>query len=70
MPDQLFDDRPFYILTIVDFFTQESLRAAPRTNSRAHQIVGELDCLCRMCGNPRSIRVYTGPNFADWLLDH
>ena len=69
MSDQLFDGRPFRILTIVDCHTREALATAARRSFRAHQVVEELDRLLRSRGRPRSIRVDNGPEFAGRLLD-
>ena len=67
--DRLFDDRSFRILTIVDCHTREALATTARTNFRAYQVTEELDCLARIRGKPRSIRVDNGPEFAGRLLD-
>lgn len=69
MSDRLFDEKPFRILTIVDCFTREALVTAARTKFRAYQVVDELDRLARIRGQPRSIRVDNGPEFAGRLLD-
>jgi len=69
MSDRLFDGCVFRILTVLDCCTRESLSIAPRTNSRAYQVVEELDRLARLRGKPRSIRVDNGPEFAGRLLD-
>ena len=67
MSDRLFDGRPFRILTIVDCHTREALASAARTNFRAYQVIDELDRLARARGEPRSIRVDNGPEFASRL---
>ena len=69
MPDKLFDDRSFRILTIVDCHTREALATVARTNFRAYQVIDELDRLARLRGKPRSIQVDNGPEFADRMLD-
>ena len=69
MSDQLFDCRPFRILTIVDCHTSEALATAARTNFRAYQVIDEFDRIARIRGKPRSIWVDNGPEFAGWLLD-
>lgn len=37
--DQLFDGRPFRILTVVDCHTREALSTVPRVSVRAYQVV-------------------------------
>jgi putative transposase len=69
MSDQLFDGRPFRILTVLDCHTRESLAIAPRANFRAFQVVEVLDELARQRGKPRSLRVDNGPEFAGRMLD-
>ena len=70
MADQLFDSRPFRILTVLDVHTRESLSTAPRASFRAAQVVEVLDQLARVRGKPKSLRVDNGPEFAGRLLDH
>ncbi len=70
MSDQLFDNRPIRILTIVDIHTREGLSTTPRANFRAAQVVEVLDHLVRVRGKPKSLRVDNGPEFAGRLLDH
>ena len=67
--DRLFDERPFRILTIVDCHTREALATSARTNFRAYQVIDELDCIARLRGKPRSIRVDNGLEFVGRLLD-
>jgi putative transposase len=69
MADQLFDGRPFRILTVVDCHTREALSIAPRVNFRAYQVVEALDELVRARGRPKSLRVDNGPEFAGRMLD-
>jgi putative transposase len=64
MADQLFDERPFRILTVVDCHTREARSIAPRVNFRACQVVEVLDDLTRVRGRPKSLRVDNGPEFA------
>jgi putative transposase len=66
---QLFDGRPFRILTVVDCHTREALSIAPRVNFRACQVVEVLDDLARVRGRPKSLRVDNGPEFAGRMLD-
>ncbi len=70
MSDQLFDSRPFRILTVLDVHTREALSTAPRASFRAAQVVEALDQLARVRGRPKSLRVDNGPEFAGRLLDH
>ena len=57
MSDQLFDGRPFRILTVLDVHTREALSTAPRASFRAAQVVEILDRLARSRGKPKSLRV-------------
>ena len=70
MADQLFDGRPFRILTVLDVHTREGLSTIPRASFRAAQVVEVLDQLARVRGKPKSLRVDNGPEFAGRLLDH
>ncbi len=70
MSDQLFDGRPFRILTALDVHTREALSTIPRASFRAAQVVEVLDQLARVRGKPKSLRVDNGPEFAGRLLDH
>ncbi len=70
MFDQLFDGRPFRILTVLDVHTREGLSTIPRASFRAAQVVEVLDQLARVRGKPASLRVDNGPEFAGRLLDH
>ena len=67
--DQLFDGRPFRILTVVDGHTREALSLTPRASFRAFQVVEVLDALVRLRGRPKSLRVDNGPEFAGRMLD-
>jgi putative transposase len=67
--DQLFDGRPFRILTVVDCHTREALSTVPRVSFRAWQVVEALDHLVRARGRPKSLRVDNGPEFAGRALD-
>ena len=68
MSDQLFDGRPFRILTVVDCHTRESLAIVPRVSFRAYQVVEALDESARIRGRPKSLRVDNGPEFAGRML--
>ncbi len=67
--DQLFDGRPFRILTVVDCHTREALSTVPRVSFRAYQVVEALDGLVQARGRPKSLRVDNGPEFAGRALD-
>lgn len=67
--DGLFDGRPFRILTVVDCHTREALSLTPRANFRAFQVVEALAALVRLRGQPKSLRVDKGPEFAGRMLD-
>jgi putative transposase len=69
MADQLFDGRPFRILTVVDGHTREALATVPRVSFRAYQVVEVLDRLAAERGRPKSLRVDNGPEFAGKALD-
>ena len=57
MANQLFDGRPFRILTVVGCNTRESLAIVPRVSFRAYQVVEALDQIARTRGRPKSLRV-------------
>ncbi len=67
--DQLFDGRPFRILTVIDGHTREALATVPRASFRAYQVVEVLDRLVALRGRPKSLRVDNGPEFAGKALD-
>jgi putative transposase len=69
MSDQLFDGRPFRILTVIDGHTREALATVPRTSFRAYQVAEILDWLVMLRGRPKSLRVDNGPEFAGKVLD-
>jgi putative transposase len=70
MSDQLFDSRPFRVLTVIDCFTREALAIVPRANFRAFQVVEVLDRLVPQRARPKTLRVDNGPEFAGKMLDH
>jgi putative transposase len=69
MADQLFDGRPFRILTVIDCHTREALSIVPRVSFRAYQVVEVLDLLTKERDRPKSLRVDNGPEFAGRMLD-
>ena len=62
MADQLFDRRPFRILTVLDVHTREALSTAPKASFRAAQVVEVLDQLARIRGKPKGLGVDNGPD--------
>jgi putative transposase len=68
MSDQLFDGRPFRILTVVDCHTREAFASASKGSFRAYQVVEVLDQLAKERGWPKSLRVDNGPEFAGRML--
>lgn len=69
MSDALFDGRAFRILTIVDCHTRDALAIVPRASFRALHVVEVLARLVRERGQPKTIRVDNGPEFAGRMLD-
>ena len=69
MSDQLFDGRPFRILTVIDGHTREALATVPRASFRAYQVVEVLDRLVALRGRPKTLRVDNGPEFVGKALD-
>lgn len=61
---QLFDGRPFRILTVVDIRTREAFALVPRVSFRAYQVIDELDQLAKQRGRPLNLQVDNGPEFA------
>ena len=61
MSDQLFDGRPFRILTVIDGHTREALATVPRASFRAYQVVEVLDRLVALRGRPKTLRVDNRP---------
>ncbi len=56
MADQLFDGRPYGILTVIDGHTREALATVPRTSLRAYRVVEVLDRLAAERGRPRTLQ--------------
>jgi len=69
MSGALFDGRAFRILTIVDCHTREALAIVPRASFRALHVVEVLAQLVRERGQPKTVRVDNGPEFAGRMLD-
>jgi putative transposase len=69
MSDQLFDGRPFRLLTVIDGHTREALATVPSTSFRAYQVVEVLGRLAAERGRPKSLRVDNGPELAGKALD-
>ena len=68
MADQLFDGRPFRILTVVACHTREELASAPRGSFRAYQVVEVVDQLAKERGWPKSLRVDNVLRSEEWRL--
>ena len=69
MSDQLFDEKLFRTLTVLDCITREALAPAAWPNFRAYLVIDELDRMARVRGKLRGIQVDNGPEVASWLLD-
>lgn len=69
MADQLFDERRFRLLTIVDDFTRESLAIEVGRRLTGDRVAEVLDRLGRVHGLPRRIRVDNGTEFTSKRLD-
>jgi putative transposase len=55
LSDQLFDGRPFRILTVIDGHTREALATVPRVSFRGYQVVEVLDGLAARRGKPKRV---------------
>jgi putative transposase len=67
--DQLFDGRPIRILAVIDAHMREALSIAPRASFRTVDVVAELDRLAHQRGQPKTLKVDNGPEFAGRMLD-
>lgn len=67
--DQLFDNRRFRVLAIVDNHTRESLALMPRQKIRGIDVVNVLDLITSVKGTPKRIKVDNGPEFISKELD-
>ena len=75
MADRLVDGRPFRVLTIVDQFSRESLRAEPRSSFPGSQVVASLERIALQRGYPEAITIDNGTEFSSraletWAYEH
>ncbi len=70
MADQLFDDRKFRLLTLVDDFSRESPVIEVDGRLSGERVVEILDRIGRQRGLPEKIRVDNGSEFTGRVLDH
>jgi hypothetical protein len=61
--DQLFDGRPFRMLTVVDQFSRQSSLIEPRFGFSGREVVAALDRIIDRTGTPLSITVDHGTEF-------
>lgn len=69
MADQLFDDRKFRLLTLVDDFSRESLAVELDGRLSGERVVQILERVGRHRGLPEKIRVDNGSEFTGKVLD-
>ena len=67
--DQLFDNRRFRVLAIVDNHTRESLALMPRQKIRGIDVVHVLNLITSVKGTPKRIKVDNGPEFISKEVD-
>jgi putative transposase len=67
--DQLFDNRRFRVLAIVDNHTRESLALMPPQKIRGVDVVNVLDLITSVKGYPKRIKVDNGPEFISKEVD-
>lgn len=67
--DQLFDGRPFRMLTVVDQFSRQSPSIEPRRSFSGHDVVAALDQAIARSGTPVSITVDHGTEFTSRALE-
>ena len=67
--DQLFDGRPFRMLTVVDQFSRQSPLIETRLAFRGHDVVDALDQVVERTGAPLSITVDHGTEFTSKALE-
>lgn len=67
--DQLFDGRPFRILTVVDQFSRQCPLLEPRMSFGGHDVVAALDRAIARSGTPVSITVDHGTEFTSRTLE-
>jgi putative transposase len=67
--DQLFDGRPFRMLTVVDQFSRQSPLIEPRFGFSGRDVVAALDRIIDCTGTPLSITVDHGTEFTSKALE-
>jgi putative transposase len=67
--DQLFDGRPFRILTVIDQFSRQSPLIEPRSGFGGRDVVAALDRIIGQTGTPLSITVDHGTEFTSKALE-
>jgi len=69
MHDQLFDDRRFRLLTLLDNFSRESLAIEVNQSLKGSDVVNVLERVSKARKLPRTIRVDNGAEFTSKILD-
>jgi putative transposase len=67
--DQLFDGRPFRMLTVIDQFSRQSPLIEPRSGFGGRDVVAALDRIIGYTGTPLSITVDHGTEFTSKALE-
>jgi putative transposase len=67
--DQLFDGRPFRMLTVIDQFSRQSPLIEPRSGFGGRDVVAALDRIIEQTGTPISITVDHGTEFTSKALE-
>jgi putative transposase len=67
--DQLFDGRPFRMLTVIDQFSRQSPLIEPRSGFGGRDVVAALDRTIEQTGTPLSITVDHGTEFTSRALE-
>lgn len=67
--DQLFDGRPFRMLTVIDQFSRQSPLIEPRSGSGGRDVVAALDRIIGHTGTPLSITMDHGTEFTSKALE-
>jgi putative transposase len=67
--DQLFDGRPFRMLTVIDQFSRQSPLVESRFSFSGRDVVAALDRLIGRAGTPVSITVDRGTEFTSKALE-
>ena len=69
MHDQLFDGRPFRVLTVIDQCSRQSPLIEPRSGFSGRDVVAALDRILARTGTPVSITVDHGTEFTSKALE-